>query len=264
MAWTPIRRRGSPAELLHIRRKDWLFILMEEGARALLWFHPLVWVLLDRIGLTREQAVDREVIRITRRRRAYLEALLRLCHAGPEPAGAPALTFLRRSHLLKRALLLTQETDMRQSRLILSLGVALAALAFTAGLGVALFPLLHSQDAVAATTPTPPEADAKAGTAKEKAEDGKPDSVPLPKLLNKVAPQFPEEAKKEGKTGEVTAQILISETGAVEEVKILKSESEVFDKAVIEALRQWKYEPPMKGGKPVREWYTITVKFKLH
>ncbi len=33
-------------ELLHVRRRDWLFHLWEELVRALLWFHPAVWWLL--------------------------------------------------------------------------------------------------------------------------------------------------------------------------------------------------------------------------
>ncbi len=33
-------------ELLHIRRRDWVFMLAEELIRALLWFHPAIWWLL--------------------------------------------------------------------------------------------------------------------------------------------------------------------------------------------------------------------------
>src|SRR6185295_12338041 len=62
-------------ELLHVRRRDWLFALWEEGVRSLLWFHPAVWMLLARIALSREQVVDGEVVRLTGSRRAYLQAL---------------------------------------------------------------------------------------------------------------------------------------------------------------------------------------------
>jgi hypothetical protein len=40
-------------ELLHVRRRDWLFALAEESLRSLLWFHPGVRLLLSRIELAR-------------------------------------------------------------------------------------------------------------------------------------------------------------------------------------------------------------------
>ncbi len=57
-------------ELLHVRRRDWVFHLWEELVRALLWFHPAVWWLLGKIRLTREQMVDQQVIRLTGTRKA--------------------------------------------------------------------------------------------------------------------------------------------------------------------------------------------------
>src|SRR5262245_40857777 len=45
-------------ELLHVRRRDWLLQIVEEGVRTVLWFHPAVWWLIGRIQLSREQVVD--------------------------------------------------------------------------------------------------------------------------------------------------------------------------------------------------------------
>jgi TonB family protein len=252
-------------ELLHIRRKDWLFILMEEGARALLWFHPLVWLLFDRIGLTREQAVDREVIRITGRRKAYLEALVRLARPAPEAIPAPALTFLRHSHLLQRVTLLSKEVSMSKSRQVLALSGLVTLLALTAVAGVALFPIVWPHPVLAASSPdpVPPKVKQAESPASAKAADRTPVAEPAPKLIHRVEPQFPEEAKLKGKTGKVVAEILISEKGTVDRVKVLKSDDKVFEQPVIDALRQWKYEPQIKDGKPASRVYTITVAFKL-
>src|SRR5262245_30944195 len=49
-------------ELLHVRRRDWIFQVLEEGVRTIFWFHPGVWWLVGRIQLTREQVVDQESI----------------------------------------------------------------------------------------------------------------------------------------------------------------------------------------------------------
>ena len=50
-------------ELLHARRHDWLFLVLEELLKAVLFFHPAVHWLVGRIRLAREQAVDAAVVR---------------------------------------------------------------------------------------------------------------------------------------------------------------------------------------------------------
>ena len=55
-------------EVLHVRRKDWLWTVAEELVRCAFWFHPAIWWLLGEIGLAREQVVDREVVEMTRSR----------------------------------------------------------------------------------------------------------------------------------------------------------------------------------------------------
>src|SRR5581483_3290212 len=75
-------------ELLHVRRRDWIFTLGEELVRTVLWFHPAIWWLLGQIQLAREQAVDREVVETTRRREAAARSGTRA--AVPAPAAPEA------------------------------------------------------------------------------------------------------------------------------------------------------------------------------
>ena len=74
-------------ELWHVRRKDYLAMLVEGLSAAFLWFHPAVWWLMNRIQLCREQVIDRLVLDTTKERKPYLEALLRVAlsleHGGP-------------------------------------------------------------------------------------------------------------------------------------------------------------------------------------
>ncbi len=58
-------------ELVHVKRRDWFAVLAEEGLRIVFWFHPLVWVVLRKISLSREEVVDREVVRVLASRRGY-------------------------------------------------------------------------------------------------------------------------------------------------------------------------------------------------
>lgn len=65
-----------------------------------------------------------------------------------------------------------------------------------------------------------------------------------PKVLKKVPPEFPAAAaKKNIKTGSVKAKMSIGPDGKVLEVTILESEPpRVFDRAVTEALMEWRFE----------------------
>lgn len=69
-------------------------------------------------------------------------------------------------------------------------------------------------------------------------------AMAAPKVLKKVPPEFPSAATKKGvKTGSVKAQLNIGPDGKVVDVSILEaSPPKLFDKAVIEALMDWRFE----------------------
>src|SRR5258708_18004675 len=129
-------------ELIHVRRKDWLFTVLEEAILAALWFRPAAWWLGSQIRLAREQMVDLEVILITGSQDRYLEALLEAARASKPPALMPANCFLWRGHLVKRvAAIVHSAADISWRRLIASLGVALAGTFLVARMAVISFPL---------------------------------------------------------------------------------------------------------------------------
>ena len=68
-------------ELLHVRRRDWLFTLMEECVLALFWFHPAMWWLMAQIQLAREEVVDRAAVEILNSRERYRNR----CWRSPRP-----------------------------------------------------------------------------------------------------------------------------------------------------------------------------------
>lgn len=124
-------------ELIHVRRRDWLFFCGEQLILVVFWCHPAVWWLIRRIELTREQVVDRQVLELAIDRRQYLKSLLRT--AGNRAALFSANLFFTRHQLRERVALLLEEIHMSKARMIASLslvsmmfciGVALAAYAF--------------------------------------------------------------------------------------------------------------------------------------
>jgi TonB family protein len=110
------KRAVACHELLHIKRRDWLWTVLEAHVRALFWFHPAVWWLLDRVQLLREQVVDQLVIERTSTPRDYMLALMLFADGGRPTALSSA--FLRRRHLKSRLSQLVKEKHMSARRLL--------------------------------------------------------------------------------------------------------------------------------------------------
>lgn len=86
--------------------------------------------------------------------------------------------------------------------------------------------------------------------------------VAPPKLIKRVNPVYPEDAREEGVEGVVILRIRTDEYGVVKQVKVLKSVPQLDD-AAIDAVRQWVYEPYISKGKPTPIVFTVTVRFVL-
>ncbi len=141
-------------ELLHVRRQDWLRALGDEVVRALLWFHPAIWWLVEQIRLSAEQVIDREVVGLVGDRRSYLRALLALAEAGAGSRFRPAPCFLDHGHLQKRVAMLMEEVSMSRLRLVVSAALVSAVLVTGGWAVVRAFPLQAA--AVADQLPAPP------------------------------------------------------------------------------------------------------------
>lgn len=64
-------------ELVHIRRRDHLCVLLQRLLEAAFFFHPVVWLLSRRISEVREHSCDDRVISLGIDRQVYVESLLR-------------------------------------------------------------------------------------------------------------------------------------------------------------------------------------------
>jgi TonB family protein len=252
-------------ELMHVRRRDWVWLLAEETLRAVLWFHPAVWFALSRIQLTREEVVDAEVVQTTRERRAYVEALMAFADEAPL---TPVAAFSRRRHLFRRILLISKEASMSPARVVVScLVMALvagtgswyAAWAFPLQVGA---PVTAPRPGVVAQSASsdevgPLERQAKPVTAEN----------PVPRRTYAASPQYPTAAGEA--RGVARIRVTLDAQGRVAELRNLGARSRVtyasaqgrvtqlqvvplpstdadrlFFDAAVEAVRQWQYEPP--------------------
>jgi TonB family protein len=247
-------------ELLHVSRNDWPILLVEETLRALLWFHPAVGPLLDRISLSREQVIDAQVVRLTGKRRAYLEAL---CSIAIGSRRLIAASLLNRSHLKQRVALLTKEVTMSKGRTLVTMTVLAGAMALVAGIGAAAFPLGSSLMPAPAA---PPAMLLDIGSEKGAPSEPGPstgEEITPPKVIHKINPAYPEEARKDKLTGQVICQIVVSTTGIPTELEILSATDDIFVQPTIDAIEQWRFEPATMHGKPVAVWYRLETNFNL-
>ncbi|MBS7458965.1 energy transducer TonB [Coralloluteibacterium stylophorae] len=72
----------------------------------------------------------------------------------------------------------------------------------------------------------------------------------VPTLLSSVEPRYPQRALRRRIEGRVEVAFTIEPDGVIGDIDIVRSEPEgVFDTAVVQSLRRWRYAPP---GAPVR------------
>jgi len=84
-----------------------------------------------------------------------------------------------------------------------------------------------------------------------------------PTLLKRVDPVYPELAMKSGLEGKVWVKIWVDTEGRPKEVKILKSDSDVFNQVTIDAAKQFLFTPAYIKGKPVAVWVSVPFAYKL-
>lgn len=88
--------------------------------------------------------------------------------------------------------------------------------------------------------------------------------VKAPVPITKIEPSYPEAARKARMQGIVILEAIITDTGDVHDVRVLKSLNPLLDAAASRAVQQWKYKPATLNGRAVRVYLTVTVNFQLH
>ena len=58
-------------------------------------------------------------------------------------------------------------------------------------------------------------------------------------------------------------RLIVTETGAVQDIKVEQSGGAILDDAVIDAVRNWKFEPATKRGVRVKIQHASRQRFKL-
>lgn len=83
----------------------------------------------------------------------------------------------------------------------------------------------------------------------------------IPDPVGIYYPDTPEELKKEGITGEVSVEFFIDEEGRVRAPRILSASDPRLGQIALNAVWNWRFEPPVRRGKPVTVRAVQTFKF---
>jgi TonB family protein len=84
-----------------------------------------------------------------------------------------------------------------------------------------------------------------------------------PRPLSKVNPVYPEKARQQRKEGTVTLGLTVNKDGSVSGVHVVNGVDKDIDRAAIEAVNQWKFDPGTYQGNPVDVELAVTVNFRL-
>jgi TonB family protein len=240
-------------ELLHVVRRDWVLNLAEEIVLAAFWFHPVVWWLVGRIRLSREQVVDCEVVEMTGARKPYLYALVEIA-AGPGAVRslvAPA--FLNECQLAERIRTLIKGDLMSKRRIIISLA-CVVVLTLLVGLAIIRkFPLKTVAPPLATSNPIQ--------VAPEVFAVGNGVTAPVP--IYKPEPGYTKEARAAKLEGTVVLWIVVAADGMVSDVKVTKPFDKGLDENAVQTVKTWKFKPAMRNGVPVPVKVMVEVSFKL-
>ena len=101
---------------------------------------------------------------------------------------------------------------------------------------------------------------------KDAASKSIPTEVPAKEMqervISKVPPVYPPEAKKARIQGTVILEAVIGKTGHVENLNVVSGPNELQQSAM-DAVRQWVYKPYLVDGNAVEVTTKVTVKYTL-
>jgi TonB family protein len=87
--------------------------------------------------------------------------------------------------------------------------------------------------------------------------------VSAPRPLRTPDPQYSKEARKRSVQGKVVLWLVIGPDGLPQNIRVAKSLGYGLDEAAIEAVRNWRFQPAKKNGKPVAVQVNVEINFRM-
>jgi TonB family protein len=87
-------------------------------------------------------------------------------------------------------------------------------------------------------------------------------SLQIGRVISRVDPIYPEDAKQQGIEGAVRLHVVVGRDGSVQNVEPTSGPN-LLAKAAVSAVREWRYAQTLLGGQPVETEQDIVVKFRV-
>jgi len=226
-------------ELSHIRRLDWVSMLLCQGLICAYWFNPLVWMAARKVDEEAEHSCDAVVIQQGRSNTEYAEHLLLIARECRDQRRLLAQMIVDRKLLANRITTIL-ENAMKATKIdrkVIGLTLVLAV-TLMVGLGNLQFISVQAQG---------------------------PDQEIM--VLNDVEPVYPSGAASEGIEGWVHLRFNITDEGRVDasSIELLDSEpSGIFDSSAAAAVPLLEFLPRIRNGQAVEvEGVEYVFRYKL-
>jgi len=250
-------------ELAHIKRKDIIFIYLQNFINIIYFFHPAVWIGNKEINLHREKICDEIAIHtLEENPSGYGKILLNnleYLFTNKKKAMISSNLFFSKKAILKRFEYLFNKKD----EVILKLKKGHYGAILMIGL-LAIF---------LACTEITSNNNEKEATSIENSINKDQNFVNYDKAPRPIGGfksiqeniVYPQKAREAGIEGRVIVRAFINKQGSVEESKIDNGIPNTgLNQAAKNAIEETKFEPAMQEGKPVGVWVSIPIFFRLN
>jgi TonB family protein len=88
--------------------------------------------------------------------------------------------------------------------------------------------------------------------------------ISAPQAISAPDPDYTEEARKAKKQGTCVLWLIVDSAGRPRDLKVVRGLGFGLDAKALEAVRQWRFQPALKDGKPVDVQISVEVEFHLY
>jgi periplasmic protein TonB len=91
-----------------------------------------------------------------------------------------------------------------------------------------------------------------------------PDCVTAPHATYSPDPTYPEKERRARHRGTVVLTLVVDPDGLPRDIRVSRTLSSEFDKAAINAVKNWKFTPATRDSKPIAVEIDVEVAFRLY
>ena len=87
--------------------------------------------------------------------------------------------------------------------------------------------------------------------------------VSAPRVSYSPEPEYSDEARRAQYQGTCVLSLIVGPDGFPQDIRVARALGMGLDEKAIEAVKQWRFEPALKNGKPVAVAINLEVEFRL-